>query len=500
MRTIGDLLADAAGRHGDATYLISDGESFSFDATDRRANGAADDLQALGVARGRRVAALLENDARFLFAWFGIARLGAALLPMNPRSTPAETAGLIARSAPALLLFDDSSEALARAVVEETGVTTVPVKDVTSAERIERPPASVSPDDVVVFLSTSGTSGTSKLVMQTHGAMVLAGEGFPWWLGLDASDRLLTSLPLFHLNALAYSTLGALEAGASLVVLRRFSASRFLDEARAYEATEFNAVGAMLEILMRGEARRDDATGSLRVCYTTPAPSSRERHLEIERRFGFRVMAGYGLSETPYGTIWPRAGQPPYGSMGALKQHPTLGAVNEARVVDEDGGDVEPGRAGELLLRNPAVMSGYFDMPEETARALRGGWLHTGDVVRVEDGSYYFVGRKKEIVRRRGENVSPAEIEEVLSSHEDVEEAAVVGVPSELEEEDLKAFLVVAREPDLSALRDWVRARLSRHKVPRYVEVVDDFPRTPTGRIAKHLLTRDRTAGEVPFA
>jgi crotonobetaine/carnitine-CoA ligase len=477
---------------------MSGDETFSFRDTHLRANGCATDLDALGVASGGRVAALLGNDARFLFAWFGIARLGAALVPLDPRSTTGEARDLVARISPSLLLFDRSRERLAGEVAAATGVRCVSVGEVTATSRIDAPPARVGADDVVVFLSTSGTSGTSKLVMQTHRAMVLAGEGFPWWLGIDATDRLMTSLPLFHLNALAYSTLGALVAGASLVLLPRFSASRFLDEARAYGATEFNAVGAMLEILMRRPKRSADAHSPLRLCYTTPAPATRQRHLEIERRLGLRVTAGYGLSETPYGTIWPREGDAPHGSMGSLKQHPTLGRINEARVVDDEGSDVPAGADGELLLRNPAVMAGYFEMPDETDRALRRGWLHTGDVVRRDaDGTFHFVGRKKDIVRRRGENIAPAEIEDVLATHPAIDEAAVVGVPSDLGDDELKAFVLTSEELDVPSLAEWLQQRLSRHKIPRYVEVVDDLPRTPTGRVAKHELGRERTQREM---
>jgi crotonobetaine/carnitine-CoA ligase len=497
VRTIGEVLADTAARRPRETYLVATEGSFTFGETHRRANGTAHALHALGVQRGSRVAALLGNDAPFLFSWFGVARLGAALVPLDPGSTSREATGAILQARPSLLLFDEASEGLSREICDATGVARAPVGDVTAVTRDEAPETHVEPGDVVVLLSTSGTTGASKLVMQSHRSLVLAGEGFPWWLGLDENDRLLTSLPLFHLNALAYSTLGALVAGASLVVLPRFSARTFFDSARVHGATEFNAVGAMLEILMRTPSARTAAAGPLRLCYTTPAPSSKERHRAIEERFGFRVTAGYGLSETPYGTIWPLEGESPYGSMGSLKQHPTLGEVNEARIVDDDDRDVAEGTEGELLLRNPAVMNGYLGMPDETAHALRGGWLHTGDVVRRDPGgTFHFVARKKDIVRRRGENVAPGEIEDVLATHPGIVEASVIGVPSELGEEELKAFVVAAPGLEVSALAPWLRERLSRHKVPRYIEVVDDLPRTSTGRVARHRLPRGRTDRE----
>ncbi len=156
-----------------------------------------------------------------------------------------------------------------------------------------------------MLIPTSGTTGRSKLVMQTHRAYAMAGEGFPFWMELTAADRLMTSLPLFHINAPAYSVLGSLACGAGLVLLERFSASGFLDAARRHGATEFNAIGAMLEILMRQPPRADDADSPLRLCYTGPAPE-RGRQEEIERRFGLRIVVGYAMSESPYGLIWPR--------------------------------------------------------------------------------------------------------------------------------------------------------------------------------------------------
>jgi crotonobetaine/carnitine-CoA ligase len=347
------------------------------------------------------------------------------------------------------------------------------------------------------MIPTSGTTGRSKLVMQTHLAYVMAGEGFPFWLELTADDRLMTSLPLFHINAPAYSTLGSLRARASLVLLRAFSASDFLDAARRHGATQFNSIGAMLEMIMRQPARPDDADNPLRICYTGPSPE-RARQEEIERRFGLEIRCGYALSETPYGLVWAR-GTRPYGTLGSARQHPELGHVNDARVMDGDR-EVDVGETGELELRNPAIMRGYYEMPDETAAVVVDGWLRTGDlVVKNADETFTFVGRKKEVIRRRGENLSPAEVEAALERHPDVAEAAVVGVPSELSEEEVKAFVIAApgRQVDIGALHVFAGEALTRFKVPRFYEVVEELPHTPTGRLAKHRLDLDRTTAEV---
>jgi len=243
----------------------------------------------------------------------------------------------------------------------------------------------------------------------------------------------------------------------------------------------------MLEILMRQPARDDDADNPIRRCYTGPSPD-KERQLEIEARFGLELVCGYGLSESPYGLMWAH-GTRPYGTMGSPRQHPTLGVVNAARVDD-----------GELLLQNPAIMRGYYEMPEETAEVVVDGWLRTGDLVEEhDDGTYTFVGRKKDVIRRRGENLSPAEVEAALEHHPDVAEAAVIAVASELGEDDVKAFMTAApgQTIDVGDVKAFAAARLAAFKVPRYYEVVDDLPHTPTGRLAKHKLPRERTSEEV---
>lgn len=409
----------------------------------------------------------------YALTWLAIASMGAIAVTVNPASTAAELDGLLAQTSPKLLITDDNVD---------------DIVDGRSPESDGSVAGMVTPDDVAVLIPTSGTTGRSKLVMQTHRAYAMAGEGFPWWLDLSSDDVLMTALPLFHLNAPAYSMMGSLACGAGLVLLDRFSASGFIDAARRHGATEFNAIGAMVEILMRQPERPDDADTALRICYTGPSPT-KERQLEIERRFGLRVVCGYAMSESPYALVWHR-GMRPYGTLGVPRQHPTLGHVNDARVIDESGNDVAPGGSGELLLRNPTVTPGYWEMPEETARVIVDGWLHTGDLVTVNaDGTYTFVSRIKEVLRRRGENLSPVEVQDALELHPDVAEAAVVGVPSELSEEEIKAFVVpTADTVDLRSLRDFAAERLAPFKVPRYWQIVAELPRTPTQRIAKHRL------------
>jgi crotonobetaine/carnitine-CoA ligase len=494
VRTIPELVRAAVDDAGDKAWLITHDGTLTYAEMLARVERAASGLRALGVGRADRVLVTPRNTPDYLLSWFALMEVGATQVPINPKSSEAEIAGFLRQVDPALVVTDP---ALAPLVGPATRL--VDVASLYEGEADGVGPAPLDETDVAVMIPTSGTTGRSKLVMQTHRAYVMAGEGFPWWMQLTADDRVMTSLPLFHINAPAYSTLGSLAARASLVLLPAFSASTFLDDARAFDATEFNSIGAMLEILVRQPPRADDADNPIRLCYTGPSPD-KEHQLEIEERFGFEIVCGYALSESPYALIW-RHGERPYGTLGSARQHPTLGHVNDARAVD-DGRVVGPGETGELELRNPAIMLGYYEMPEETAAVIVDGWLKTGDLVRVNaDETYTFLGRKKEVIRRRGENLSPAEVEQVLERHPDIAEAAVIGVPSDLSEDDVKAFVVPAdgRTPDVGAVHEFAREHLARFKVPRYIEVVAELPHTATDRLAKHQLPRERNDDEVDF-
>jgi crotonobetaine/carnitine-CoA ligase len=509
--TIPGLLDRAAERDPDATWLRTDDLTLTFAQAAGRVAAIAGDLAERGIGHGDLVLLTARTTPEYLLSWLGLTALGAVSVPVNPASAPAELTGLIRQVRPTAVVTDPGMHAGLGGDELPAGVV-IDVHDL-GAGKPDRPLTTLpgrpaAPDDLAVLIPTSGTTGRSKLVMQTHRAYTLAAEGFPYWMELTPADRLMTSLPLFHINAPIYSALGSLATGAGLVLVPRFSASRFLATARRHGATEFNAIGAMLEILMRQPERPDDSDNPLRLCYAGPAPD-RERHLQIERRFGIKIVVGYAMSESPYGLIW-RHGTRPYGTLGSARQHPYLGTINEAKAVvpaDADGGAASPsgaalaaGETGELLLRNPVITPGYWGMPEETA-AVRtpDGWLHTGDLVTVnDDETFTFVGRRKEVLRRRGENLSPLEVEEVLDSHPAVLESAVIGVASDLTEEEIKAFVVgvPGTEVDLSELRSYAAERLSAFKVPRFWQFIEALPRTPTARIAKHRLPTGHQAAE----
>jgi carnitine-CoA ligase len=490
--TIPDLLEWRAARASRGAWLFFGGDSWTLDDVVDRVDRYAAGLAERGVRRADRVALLLGNTPETLFAWFGANRLGAIAAPFNPGLKRLEMVGLLRLMEPRVVVVAEHRP-LAEAACAELDLATRPVlvtpDDLARAGRGSTR-AQVRPDDIAVLLATSGTTGAPKAVAQTHRTYALTAEAFPWWLGLTESDRLLVTLPLHHINAQAYSTMGALGAGASLALVPKFSASTFWDDARRLGATQFNAVGAMIHILLSAAPRPSERDHAVRICYAALAlPES--HHRAFEERFGLAMSVGYGLSESTFGTVWPRGVPPRYGSMGRLRQHPRFGSINTARVVGDDGTDAADAGVGELWLANPATMRGYWSDPAATAAALSGGWLRTGDLVRRDHDDFFtFVARKKDVIRRRGENVAAAEIESVLLTHPSVREAAVIGVPSELGEEEIVAYVAPApgASIDVEALRTWARERLADFKVPGGIFVRDALPRTATERIAKHLL------------
>ncbi len=452
-------------------------------------------LRSMGIGPGARVVLALPNSPELLFAWLALACLRAVAVPVNTAFRAAELAYPLAHSEPSLVVAAGELRETLEAALARSRAVTCPVVWVgADGFRFAGPDSTrldfaASPDDVSCFIYTSGTEGRPKAVMQTQRNYVLTGEGFAHWLRLGPADRLMTPLPLFHVNAQAYSVMGAMAAGGSLVLLPRFSLSRFWAQARRYRATEVNLIGSMLLMLWKQAPSADDRRHDLRIIYSAPVPAEICRG--FEGRFGVTLVQGFGMSECTFGLIQPLDGRRRPGGMGRPRELPARGIRNEARVVDAEGRECAPGVAGELVIRNAVMMAGYYKEPERTREVLRDGWLRTGDLVyRDHDGEFVFVGRKKELIRRRGENVSPAEVEAVLNGHPAVLEAAVIGVPSEFTEEDVVAC-VVARRPGAvtgEALRAWCAERLAPFKVPSDIRFVDALPKTPTQKVQKEAL------------
>lgn len=512
--SVSGALRDAAQEAPDDLLLIHGDTQVTYGEFDRRVDRAAAAWQELGVDKGDRVAFMLPNSSAFLEAWLGLARAGGVLVAMNTRWGRDEVSYFLNLTEPRLALVDeDHRDTFDPAATGSAGLEQVlylprdlrnpdisPLLKSAPPGAIPRP-VELHSDDLVSFISTSGTTGRPKAVMQTHGNYVLTGEGYAGWVGLARGERIYLCLPLFHINSQAYTAMGAIAARATIVLAERFSASRFWSDMNRYGVNVFNFVGSMLAILLQREPSAEERTHHVRLCYGGPIPPTPSRR-EIEERFNLTLISGIGMSENTFGLIESIGGERRTGSLGRARQHPDPRIVNQARVVDDEDQPLPPGEVGELVFRNPVMMKGYFRNEAGTAEAIRDGWLHTGDLVRQDEGgTFYFVDRKKDIIRVRGENVASAEVERVLGEHPRVSEVGVIAVPSELAEDEIAAFVVPlgkdALEPEV--LQRWCAERLAPFKVPRYVWLAGELPRTETQRIEKHRLrelARDLLSGE----
>jgi len=506
--TLGSLIASRAERVPEREFLVYRGRSFSYADAVGRIERAAAMLAARGVKEGDRIGVMSLNHPSTVFLFLALARLGATMSPVNPDYgidearyvlTHAQVSGIVCAPA-ALPIVQAVAAEMSPApwvMLNERGEADHAVFDDACAhERGAVPPDRARPDATCVFIYTSGTTGFPKGVMHSQRSIATAGEAFVERMYLQPDDRLLCILPMFHVNAICYSLAGTLAAGATLILEPRFSASRFWPVVKESGATEVNTIAAVMNILIRRPRSEFVAGHALRKLYG--GPFSEETYRVFHEEFGVPgLIEGYGMSEVPGVLNNPFPGPHKIGSMGKPSRHPDHRiAFAEMKVVDDAGRDVPDGEPGELVVRTPIVMQGYWREPEQTKAAFRDGWFLTGDLGRRDaDGYFWFVARKKDIIRKRGENISGAELDRVVMSHPDVMEAAAIAVPSELGEDDI--LTVVVRKPGASVaasdIAAWCRDRLAPIKVPRYVVFADSLPHTPTHRVAKFKLREDAT-------
>ena len=466
-------------------------------------------FQTLGVAKGDRVGLFMPNCVEYLYCWFGLSAIGAISVPINTAYKRDETAYILSNAEAVALVTDpaladvagvaaDLAPSIRHRLLRGPDAATAGWTGFTEAFSAAPPLESlpeVAPRDLSMLVYTSGTTGNPKGVQVTHQMYVAAGQGFAHWTQATPDDRFFTCLPFYHANIQYYSTMGALAAGGTLVVVDRFSASRFWDQVREAKATVVNFIGMMMPVLAKNAESPNDRDNTVRLFYGSPSFSP-EFLGEFQERFGTDIIVGFGMTETCYGTIEGIGADRRAGSSGRPRQHPDSTFENQVRIADaETGQHVGLDTVGEITIKNPAIMPGYWRNDEQNRETLREGWLYTGDLGWVdEDGFLYFVDRKKDIIRRRGENISSQEVENVIKRNPNVLDCAVLAVPSELGEDEVKAYVTPrdGASVDPEDIIYWCAEHLAYFKVPRYLEIRDELPRTPSLRVRKDVLRQER--------
>jgi len=453
-------------------------------------------LAGAGIGPGDHVAVMLPNHPDHIYALLALARLGAIHVPVNVHLKQAGLRDLTQHSETTAVIADARYAAeLVPALGSGSRIAVwrgvMPARAAAGARAFEEVAASTSPpprpapgsDRTVAIMYTSGTTGPPKGVALTDRMYQVAGRTAGLVADVRAGDVLFLWEPFYRIAGIQAVTL-CLRRGMACALVERFSAGGFWDQVRRYRATQIHYLGGVLGLLMKQPERADDADNPARIAWGAAAPV--EMWPIFERRFGVRIHECYGLTEGASFTTVNLEGK--VSSIGRPVEH------FEVRIVDSDGRELPAGAVGEIVQRErePGLLtSGYFKNAEATRAAIRDGWLHTGDLgYRNIDGLYYFTGRKKDSIRRRGENVSAWEVERALSACPGVEECAVLGVPSELGEDDIKVFVRASRPLEPGEVIRWCEQRLAYFQVPRYVAFVDSFPKTPSERIRKDELSR----------
>ena len=511
--TLNGAFTSRAARDSHREFIFFNGKSWSWQSFGEAVEQTARLFVARGIKKGDRIAVMARNCDGHVLALLALARIGAIMVPVNPEFGVAEAKYVFHHAEVSAVLAASDTLAVARQAAE--GLATPPwfalfdgvadnvtagtplLSELAANVPMAPPvawPTGITADDTVLIVYTSGTTGFPKGAMHSQRSFLTGGEAFVQRVYLQDDDRVMVVLPMFHINANFYSVAGTLAAGASLIIVPKFSASTFWQVAADTRATEVNIIEAMGTILQNRPRSEYRADHKIRVVYGV-----RGSYADTFRNeFGIPVLiGGYGMTEIPGVTCNPVEGVQKWHTMGPVGRHPDPQRPwAQCRVVDDNGNDVADNVEGEMWVKTPIVMQGYFRDPAQTAAAFHEGWFKTGDVVKRDtDGYYSFVTRKGDIIRRRGENIAGAELDRVIAAHPAVHEAAAVAVPAELGEDDILVAVVLMPNQKASAqeIAQWCRERLAPQKVPRYVLFVDELPHTPTGKVLKVRFKADKT-------
>lgn len=467
-----------AARYGDAPAVADDRSSLTYTELDARADAVAGRLAAEGFGRGDVLAIMLPNRMELVVCLFAAWRLGGTATPVNPAFTEAEATHQVSDSGAHLIVVesDDSPTGGARPIT---------VASLTTAPPTGAAPVVNTPDDIALLVYTSGSTGRPKGVMLSHANVEAMSSTMAHHMELDERDHCLLILPLFHVNAVMVSLLAPLRVGGRLTIVGRFSPQTFFDEVERIRPTYFSAVPTIYALLASLPPQVRPDTSSLRFVVCGAAPVSQELLTACEQRFGFLMVEGYGLTEGTCASACNPVGPDAVRKLGTVG--PALPGQQIA-IAGPDGEHLPPGEVGEVLISGPTVMQGYLGKPEVTARTIVDGWLHTGDVGRLdEDGYLQLVDRIKDMIIRGGENLYPKEIENTIARIEGVLEVAVVGRPDPVLGEVPVAF-VVAYPGAMLTVEDvlaYCGRELTRVKVPAAVDIVEALPKNPVGKIDK---------------
>ncbi|MHB1216934.1 MAG: AMP-binding protein [Alphaproteobacteria bacterium] len=498
--TIRQELEEAARSQPDRVYLIFEDVPVTVAEMNRRVNRLANGMAELGLKRGDRVAVMLPNHPDHFYAFLACIKLGVIQVPVNAHLRGASLEYLIEHAEPRALIADtiyaeQLLPALARTnceiVIWRNGTAQVPKAKVLAFDDVMRsghdgpPPGDPKAGDTISLSYTSGTTGPPKGVQVTDKMFRASAWAASIVADLKSKDVCFLWEPLFHIGG-SQMIVAAIEHDVTIALVERFSATRFWDQVNHYKATQVHYLGGILSILLKQPPRPDDGKSTARVAWGGGAPPNVWQ--AFVERFKVEVRENYGMSECSSITLANTDGT--FGRVG--KPLPYF----EVRIADEEGKPLGPDQMGEIVVREKSpgyIMKGYFRNPEATGRALRDGWMYTGDLGSYDEKGYFrFLGRKKDAIRRRGENVSAWEVERVLGEHPSVAECAIVGVDAEMGEQEIKAFVrpMDGAKPDPLELIKWCEKRLAYFQVPRYVAFVDSFAKTATDRIQKEKLSK----------